>query len=180
MEEGDDLIVFSPQSVSFPLNKILTVLVDAGIPASMSVSAAGEADEADLLSREWDAVFIRWTEPELHDVLLLTRDNTDVDEDAAAILNAALDLTKAFEGADRLLVEDHLRRTHSLYSVEFLPALLADEEHPAWDALDLLLAAIADASEGMVYAKGEGFFDDVLNPILAFESEDDEFPEETE
>ena len=36
----------------------------------------------------------------------------------------------------------------AVYDIELLPALLDDEEHPAWAALDIVLRALAQHSDG--------------------------------
>src|ERR1700722_9799875 len=68
------LLVFARDSAGLPLRTLLGAVRSAGYPAAVSTGIAGEATEKELDSENWDAVFLRWTEPELHDVALIERD----------------------------------------------------------------------------------------------------------
>ena len=42
-----------------------------------------------------------------------------------------------------MIVADYLRRTQTLYGLQVLPALLDEDDHAAWAALDVILRTIA-------------------------------------
>src|SRR5262249_47012557 len=77
------------------------------------------------------------------------------------------------DSAGRLIVEDHLRRTQVVYTVQLLPALLDNEDHPAWDALDVVLLCLAQQTEGIIFVQEEGFCD-ADGELLLAEPEDSE------
>jgi hypothetical protein len=154
------LCVFSLQRDALPLGALRDLLREAGYPAGIGVSIAGEATEEELTARNWEAAFLRWTEPEMHEIALLERATPGEDESADAAIADALTLVAAYpESAGRLIVADHLRRTQTIYLWEILPAMLDDADHPAWNALDIALRGLAAETDGLVYATEAGFYD---------------------
>ena len=172
------LTVFAIQEAGVTLRTIRDALQNAGFPASIGVEIAGDAIDAQLDDPQWTSAFARWHEPELHDVWLLSRDVVGVDEEAnEAVSRAARFALSRAESADKLIVADHLSRTRVVYACQILPAMLdaelmgalAEEDHPAFGALDVALRALADPSEGLIYAQGEAFYDADGEPLLAEE-----------
>ena len=58
-----------------------------------------------------------------------------------------------------MIVADYLTRTQVVYTMQLLPALLAEDGHDAWGALDELLRVVARASDGLIYVEAEGYCD---------------------
>jgi hypothetical protein len=157
-----------------PLRALDEALRQAGYPVSISMGIAGEATDEQLDALDWEAAFVRWHEPEIHDVYFLERAAAS-EEDAKALLGQAIKAANNHpESADRLIVADHLRRTRTVYEVQILPALLDDEDHPAWGALDILLRRLAEETDGLIHAEGGGFFDAEGEPLLSEEEPDEE------
>ncbi|HEV2472972.1 MAG TPA: hypothetical protein VGS41_09925, partial [Chthonomonadales bacterium] len=87
-EEREPLVVFALSAQAPPLRSILRALQDNGFPVSVSLNIAGEAADTELDSRQWATAFVRFTEPELHDVWLLERSDPAEEAAAAAIAEA--------------------------------------------------------------------------------------------
>ena len=176
------LVIYATQKDAPPLRGLLTALKEQQYPAGLSVGIAGEATDSELDAPAWDAALLRWHEPEIHDVALVERLLPDEDEDATEILTAGQQEAEALPlSGGRFLVLDHLKHTQALYAVELQPALLADDEHPAWNALDVMLRTLAEKTDGLIYADAEGFYDMDGEPMVAealFADEDDGTPEE--
>jgi hypothetical protein len=154
------LIVFALEPTAPPLRFLRTELRAAGYPVGIGVGIAGEATETELDAPDWEAAFLRWAEPETHEVALVERSVRGEEEEADILIAQATQFAAARpESAGRLIIEDHLRRTQVVYAWQILPALLADDDHPAWDALDVALRALAERTEGIIYAEAEGFYD---------------------
>jgi len=171
--EDQLLRVFSRDGAGFPLRTLLGAIRTAGHPAAFSTGIAGEATEEELQSEDWAAVFLRWTEPELHDAALIERDLVSESDDARADIRAALqDVANSNDPAGQLIVADHLRRTVAVYSVQILPAVLAQDDHAAWGALDVILRCIAAQTEGLIAVPGEGYCD-AEGELLLADSEDE-------
>ncbi|MGL1645752.1 hypothetical protein ACSTHO_23535, partial [Vibrio parahaemolyticus] len=47
------------------------------------------------------------------------------------------------DATGRLIVLDQLRNTQTVFLITLLPALLADDDHPAWAVLDTALRCVA-------------------------------------
>lgn len=180
------LMVFAKQELAPPLSILDETLRLAGIPARFGVRTAGDATDGELQSYEWEAVFLRWHKPQIHEVVLLERQVLGIDEEAEASLRGA----KAFADSltmsgGKLLIEEQLRESRVIYALYPLPALIADEDHPAWEALNLLLCTLATHAEGMIYALDEGFYDlegepMILEVDLTYDWEGDSLEEELE
>lgn len=185
MEEAA-LMVFARQEITIPLSILDEALREGSLPARFGVRTAGDATEAELQSREWDAAFLRWQQPELHDVLLLERQVLgDDDEAEVALRNAQAYAASLPLSGGKLLIEEQLRETTVIYALYTLPALVTNDDHPAWDALNLLLCAIAIHTEGIIYAVEEGFYDSDGEPMvievdLKYDWERDSLEEELE
>lgn len=154
------LLVFSRERDAPPLRLLRDALVDAEFPVSLSLGIAGEATEEELEASAWEAVFVRWREPELHEVWLLERVLAEEEEAVDTLLaQLAAEVQNLPDSAGRRIVLDHLSKTAALYPVTLLPALITDDDHPAWGALDVALRCLAENTEGLIYAETEGFYD---------------------
>ncbi len=154
------LLVFCVSPTVVPLMALRDVLVTEGLPANFGVGIAGEAANEDLTDPRWEAAFLRWLEPELHEVALIERLVREVDEEADPLVSRHLNrIARLPDVAGRLIIADHLNRTRTITAVQLLPALLVDEGHDAWGALDTLLRFIAEAGDGIIYAEAEGYCD---------------------
>jgi hypothetical protein len=168
--QDQPLFVFCLREEAIPLRSVGETLRAADCPVSISVDIAGAATEAQLDATDWETAFVRWETPELHDVYLLERDLIGVDEDADQAVAAALRTVAGHpESAGRLIVANHLRRTRTVYAVQILPALLADDDHLAWSALDVALRTLAAEGEGIIFAVEEGFYDEDGEPLLVMD-----------
>lgn len=176
------MFVFAIQETGVTLRGLRDALIAAGHPVSISTGIAGEAADEDLDARDWESAFARWNEPEVHDVYFLLRDRLGGEEDADRVYAEVARLVhNRPESADKLIVADHLRRSRTLYEIQLLPILEADEDHAAWGALDVLLRHLAEATDGLIYAEGTGFFDAEGEPLLPEETVDeDSVPFETD
>ncbi len=151
-------MVFAIKADSVPLIKLQNALDAEGYPMSFSVSIAGDAVGDALVGQEWDAIFVRWKEPEVHEVAVLERGTLLDDPEAQDILNYAHQImTQSDDEVGVTIVADHLGKTQCVYALELMPAILDNDEHQAWEGLDVLLRALAEYSDGLVYAQGEGF-----------------------
>ncbi len=169
MIQDQPLIVFALAEDAVPLRSIGETMLAADCPVSISVDIAGEATAEQLDATDWETAFVRWETPELHDVYFLERDLVGTDDEADRILAAALKtaVTVSIESAGRLIVLNHLRRTKTVYGVQVLPALIADDDHLGWSALDVALRTLAAEGDGIIFAVGEGFYDEDGEPLLA-------------
>ncbi len=174
------LMVLAIEAEAVPLRVLKEALRRAGYPAEIGVGIAGAATEEELNSREWEAAFVRWLEPQVHEAALLDRSVVGKEPEADEIL---AELRRLVEASDdqggRLIVSDHLAKTRALYAWQLLPALLEDDDHPAWEALDVALRSLAENTDGLIYAEAEGFYDaDGESPLLVMEApeEDEETP----
>jgi hypothetical protein len=166
--EDQLLLVLSCDASGFPLRTLLGALRSAGHPATLSAGIAGEASEAELDSEEWEAVFVRWTEPELHDVALIEKDIVAESDTARQLIaSSRRRIANNTDPGGEILVADHLRRTEAVYAVQVLPALVEAEDHAAWGALDVVLRCIAAETSGLIVVPGEGYCDADGELILA-------------
>ena len=169
------LLVFAKAEAPIPLIALRDVLVTEGLPANFGIDIAGEASDDELNTNGWDAAFLRWLEPEVHEVALIECLVRDRDEEADQLIGHDLDrIGRLSDVAGRMIVADHLNRTRSVYAVQLLPALLADDGHDAWGALDILLRFVAQAADGLIYAEAEGYCDADGELLLA--ETDDLYP----
>lgn len=181
MTEDIPLRVFSRDVKPLSLRKLRDSLRTADCPVSISLAIAGEAMDTELDTLDWEAAFIRWTQPELHDVYLLERVPFGTDEVIDAAVAQALYITQQRpESGGKLLTADHLHRTKMIYTFQIMPALIADDDHPAWDGLDLALRCVAENTEGIVYAEEEGFYDADGELLLAVFDDEEETDENAE
>lgn len=161
------LIVLSISRDAPPLRTLADDLIAAGQPVSLSIGVDGAASEAQLAAADWDAAFVRWDQPEVHEAWLIERAVLPEDEDAVKVVDALTAvLNQAPESAGKLIVRDQLERVRTLYLWTILPAMVDGEDHPAWSSLDIALRALADATEGLIYAAAEGYFDADGEPLL--------------
>lgn len=166
--------VFSPSSQAVPLRAIVEALQAAGHSVSVCIGLAGDATPQELEQTSWDAAFVRWHTPELHDVYLIERSLTDTEEEAKEAVAAALRFAYNWpDNAEKLITMDVLRRTRTVYDVEVLPAMAAYADHPGWEALATLVHVLA-APEGICYAEGIGFYDAEGEPLIVNEDSDEE------
>lgn len=154
------LIVFASAGSPVPLVALRDVLVNEGYPANFGIEIAGAANEEELNTAEWDATFLRWLTPETHEVALIDCSICGQDEEAERLIG--LHLTRIVDLKDvagKMIVAEQLNKTRTVYTVELMPALLADENHDGWGCLDVLLRFIAQAADGLIYAEAEGYCD---------------------
>lgn len=178
--DDQPLTVFALDREALPLRVLQDTLRTADCPVEIGVGIAGAATDAELDSPEWETAFVRWTQPELHEVYLLERDVVGEEEEADAAVQAALQIAgNSPESGGKLITIDHLRRTQTLYQIEILPALLTNEEHLGWAALDVLLRCLAENRDGIIYAEAEGFYDADGEPLL-LEETDEEYDDNNE
>ncbi len=166
------LFVFALSGEGTSLRAVREALRQEEYPISIGVEIAGEADDVQLDDPFWETAFVRWHEPELHDVWLLQRYQIGMDEEADAVRTQALQLAVNFpESAGKLIVMDHLRRTHTVYACEVLPAMIDNanfaDDHPAWGAMSIALRELAMPTDGVIYAEGVAFYDADGEPLLA-------------
>lgn len=187
--ETAPLIVIGRREDGIPLQALQEALQDAGFPATFGVRIAGDATVEDLLSPDWETAFLRWREPTVHETIFLSKWVVGADEEAADFLKTiSKEAAKLPMSGGKLLVDVALESAKTFYALEILPALLADDDHPAWGAMDVVLRTLAEWGEGIIYAEEEGFFDAdgepmVLDVDLTYDwgagaSEDDEEEED--
>ena len=158
--EDQLLRVFSRDGSGVPLRTLLGAVRSSGHPAAISTGIAGEATDEELEREDWSAVFLRWTDPELHDVALIERDlRSESDEIRTCILAALSEVMNSDDPGGQLIVADQLSRTEAVYSVQVLPALVDQDDHAAWGALDIVLRCIAAQTNGLIAVPGEGYCD---------------------
>jgi hypothetical protein len=173
--EDQPLYIFALEETAVPLRVVAETMNAADCPVSVSVDIAGEATPEQLDALDWETAFVRWETPELHDVYLLERDVVGTDDVAdQAVAMALQSAGNEVASAGRIIVMDHLRRTKTVYAVQILPALLADDDHLAWSALDVALRTLAANSEGIILAVGEGFYDEDGEALLGQEEQTEE------
>lgn len=166
------LLVYALHVDAPPLRALLDTLREAGYPVSFGTETAGEAMEEALDAPDWEAAFLRWNEPEMHEVALLERMNCEEDEEGLRLVTEAMHrILDSDDEAGRLIVAHHLQQTATVYALNLLDALFTDEDHPAWAAFDVLLRSLAEITDGLIYAEDEGFCDPTGELLLA-ESED--------
>jgi hypothetical protein len=154
------LLVFALSPEAPALRILQDTLREAGFPVSFGTDIAGEALEDALDDPDWEAAFLRWNEPEMHEVALLERMDCREDEEGLRLVSEAMNrILESEDEAGRLIVASHLQLTTTIYALQLLDALFTDEDHPAWVAFDVLLRAIAEKTEGLIYAENEGFMD---------------------
>jgi len=164
------LFVLAVSDESATLREIREALRQQQYPVGIGVEIAGEAIDVQLDDPHWDSAFVRWNEPELHDAWLLQRYRIGTDEEADTIRKQALQMAVNHpESAGKLIVIDHLRRTETVYACQVLPAMLDDDDHPAWGALDVALRTIALPTDGIIYAANLAFYDVDGEPLLSNE-----------
>lgn len=175
--EDIPLRIYALTAEAPPLRVLRDSLIAAGYPIQLTLDIVGEASEEDLSLTDWEAAFVRWTQPELHEICLIERSLTgEEDEAVEAIATGLRKIVNTTDLAGGLIVGDHIRRSEAIYDLEILPALLADDDHPAWAALDVLLRTLAAHTNGIIYVPFEGFCDadgeillaeeDTLNPLM--------------
>jgi hypothetical protein len=154
------LIVFSQSMEAPPLRDLLNAMREAGFPVSLGIDTAGEAQGEALDAPDWEAAFVRWNEPEMHEVALLERMDIEDDEEGLRLLAEAMNKIVAHKDeGGRLIVAAHLQQTQTVYALQLLDALFTDEDHPAWGAFDVLLRTLADETDGLIYVEDEGYLD---------------------
>ncbi len=170
--QDQPLFVFAQAETGVPLRILLDALRRARLPVGIGIEIAGDAIDAQLDDPLWETAFVRWKEPELHDVWLLERAVVGTDEEADHAITGALRFANNHvESGDKLIVADHLRKTRMVYTFVILPAMLEDEDHPAWPALDIALRTLAEHGDDLIYAEGEAFYDADGEPMLGEEEE---------
>src|SRR5262249_37924369 len=133
-------MIFALEREAPPLRQLQDALQRAGYPAEIGVGITGPATDAELDSEAWEAAFVRWTEPEMHEVWLIEREIRGEDEEAERAVEQGLRLVANHDdAAGQLIVMDHLRRCQAVYTFQIYDALFADDNHPAWAALDVAL-----------------------------------------
>jgi hypothetical protein len=167
------LLVFALSGEAPPLRTLLNTLREAEYPVSFGTEAAGETAEETLDDPDWEAAFLRWNEPEMHEVALLERMSCEQDEEGLRLVTEAMNrILEANDEAGRLIVAHHLQQTTTVYALNLLDALFTDEDHPAWAAFDVLLRRLAELTDGLIYAEDEGFCD-AEGELLLAEKESD-------
>ncbi len=165
--ETAPLIVIGQRKDGIPLQALHEALQDAGFPTTFGVRIAGDATVEDLLSPDWDTAFLRWQKPELHDVIFLEKWIIGQETEAEDLLKLVSKEAKALPmSGGKLLVDVALESAKTFYTLDTLPALLSDDNHPAWGAIDVVLRTLAEWGEGIIYAEDEGFFDADGEPMV--------------
>ncbi len=165
--ESAPLIVIGQRKEGVPLHVVHEALQEAGFPATFGLQLAGDAPVEALLSPDWETAFLRWQKPELHEVILLQRWVLGSESEAEDTLKlVSKEAQKLPMSGGKLLIDTVLESAATLYTLDTLPALLADEDHPAWGAMDIVLRTLADWGEGIIYAEGEGFYDSDGEPMI--------------
>jgi hypothetical protein len=170
------LQVFSTDIEGFALRTLQGALRSAEYPATLGVGIAGEATDAEMEATDWDAAILRWSTPELHEVALIDRELRADSKEAEAIIDSHVEMVaNGDDPTGQLIVTDHLRKTRAVYSVQILPAMLVDEDHGAWAALDTVLRCIAAETGGLIWLAGEGYCDSDGELLLAenYDEEDE-------
>ena len=162
------LIVFAVSASAIPLTALRDLLITEGLPASFGVDIAGEATDEQMSNPEWDIAFLRWLDPELHEVALIEPMVVAADEEAARLVALHLNrIARLSDVAGRMIIAEHLNRAARLYTVQILPALLAEDSHDGWGALDIILRFLAQSADGVIYAEAEGYCDSDGELLLA-------------
>ncbi len=168
--EDIPLRIFALTAEAPPLRVLRDALTAAGYPIQLTLDIVGEASEEDLTLTDWEAAFVRWTQPELHEICLIERSAAaEEDEAVEAIASGLHMIVNTTDLAGGLIVGDHVRRSEAIYDLVILPALLADDDHPGWAALDVLLRTLAAYTNGIIYVPSEGFCDADGEILLAEE-----------
>ncbi|MBC7529626.1 MAG: hypothetical protein H7308_19025 [Chthonomonadaceae bacterium] len=174
------LAIFALDTKIPPLRTLWSEAKEEEMPLQLGVFIAGEATEEELDAPEWESVFVRWTEPEIHDIALLET-YTFEEPEGEELSRKATELLSALpQDSSRFVLEQHLLNVKRLYVIQTLPALLDDEDHAGWDGIDLVLRVLADVTGGVIYAEGEGFYSAEGTPfytpdlLLGNESEDED------
>ncbi len=143
------------------------------VPISFTFGISHENDIAEMDSNLWDAMFVRWMQPTVHDVCLIVSYRLGTDEDAKALIERALKRAgrQPVDEMQRIVI-DTLHASRMVISVQFLPALLDDQDHAAWDALGSIVSSLATLSNGIIHVEGEGFYDDAMAPLLTLTEEE--------
>ena len=153
------LLIFAVDSANPPLNILFDALVLEGYSVSFSLGISGEANSKELASPEWEAAFLRWQKPEIHEVLLLERLDFEEEECQALLSSFKKKVSRHEDEVGKRIVLNHFENTKAIYAVQILPTLIQDEDHAAWDALELLMRTLALQVGGLIYAEAEGFCD---------------------
>lgn len=168
--EDTPLRIFALTEEAPPLRVLRDALTAAGYPIQLTLNIVGEASDEDLSLTDWEAAFLRWTQPELHEICLIERSLVGEEDEAveaiAACLHKIVDTTDIAGG---LIVGDHVRRSEAVYDLEILPAMIADEDHPGFAALDVLARTLATYTNGIIYVPFGGFCDADGEILLAEE-----------
>lgn len=164
------LRIFALSAEAPPLSVLRDALTVFGPSIQLTLDIVGEASEEDLTIVDWEAVFVRWMQPELHEICLIERSRTgDEDEAVEAIEHGLRMIVNTTDVAGGLIIGDHLRRSEAIYDLEILPALLVEDDHPGWAAIDILLRTLAAHTNGIIYVPAEGFCDADGELLLAEE-----------
>ncbi len=176
--EDQPLLVFALEQDAPELRALRDALLAEDYPAGIGIGITGEATEEELRSSEWETAFVRWAEPVAHEICLIERLVRGEDEEAENFLAEHLEgVARQADETGRLIIENHLQRTQVIYTAQLLPALLQDEDHPAWEALDVILLCLAQQTEGIIFVQEEGYCDSDGELLLAeTEAENDAPP----
>ncbi|MDE2125871.1 MAG: hypothetical protein KGJ62_04710 [Armatimonadetes bacterium] len=152
--------MFAPAGPNPTLEMLLGTLHASDMPVSFSVSGAGPATPAELASSDWEAAFVRWEEPEVHDTWYLERGAVATDEAAqTAVAAACVWLNRSTDRDLQAELLPLLLAVNSVVTVAVMPAMTADDDHPAWDAFADLVQVVAGACSGIAFAPDVGFYD---------------------
>lgn len=170
--EDQPLCVFAVKTEPPSLRRVREALLRAGHPAGIGLDYAGEATEEELDQPDWETLTLRWNEPEFHEIALIEQDVVGEEEEADTLLARARRFAESSaDVAGQMIVLEHLDRTRIVYSVEIYYPLIEDDDHPGWGGLDVVLRAIAQETDGLIYAEPEGFWDADGELILTEEEE---------
>ncbi len=173
MTEPDPLQIFALDDYPPSLRTIQQEYWVQEAPISFSFGVSNDNDIADIDSTSWDAMFVRWMRPTVHDVCLVVCERRDNDEDAEALIDRALQrVGRQPKGEMQKIVVETLNASRIVISVQFLPALLDDQDHLAWDALGSIVSSLATLANGIIYVEGEGFYDDAMAPLVTLTEEE--------
>ena len=115
------LTIFSLDTRTPSLRTVWQEVKENGLPLQIGIAIAGEATEEELNFADWDSAFLRWTEPEIHDIALIAVYDPDEPEGEEAIRVAVEFLLTMPPSSSRVVLETHLKNVKRVYAFQTLP-----------------------------------------------------------
>lgn len=166
--ENYPLLALAKYPEGVPLQKLYEALLLEEYPARLRVGITGDISDEELAAPTWEAAFVCWTEPEVHEVCLILHISKQ-DEAFHPILQQQNQILSSMDTREPEypVIAEALRQVQALYAVQLMPALFDDEDHPAWESLDLILRCFAQFGDGFIYVEAEGYCDAYGELLLA-------------